>query len=442
MIRVRLITLVSLISAASALADTVPRLDRISAALTSPAEATITGASQAVPGQAAVICLNMETGWYAVTQAAVDGSFETRLFATPGAWILVGRLPFSRRCQGLVTGLSEWPCARYLRAGVHRMASRDATHNRDVLTCEDPTRRELLRTLVAIGAAPLLWSLRAEAQQGGALLTRTIPSSSEALPVVGLGSWITFNVGNDRGLRDECTEVIRVFLESGGRLIDSSPMYGSSQSVIGYALAKLKRPSQLFAADKVWIADGGQGASQIEESRRHWGVKRFDLVQVHNLLSWEKHLQTLFAMKREGRVRYVGITTSEGRRHDEFEKIMRSQPLDFIQVSYNPIDRDAERRILPLARDRGMAVIVNRPFQQGSLTRRLARHPLPGWAAGAGARSWAQLILKFIVSHPAVTCAIPATSSAAHARENMAAARGVLPDETMRRRIAETIGRL
>ncbi|MGK2856887.1 MAG: aldo/keto reductase [Thermoanaerobaculia bacterium] len=288
----------------------------------------------------------------------------------------------------------------------------------------------------------MLSPLVASAQASSPLLVRRIPSSGEAVPLVGLGSWITFNVGSDRVLRDECTEVVRAFLESGGRLVDSSPMYGSSQAVIGYALAKLGRPAQLFSTDKVWTSDGDEGPAQVEESRRRWGVAKFDLMQVHNLVAWERHLPLLQRMKKEGRLRYVGISTSEGRRHDEFERVMRTQVLDFVQLTYNPVDREAESRLLPLAKERGIAVLVNRPFQQGSLTRRLARHPLPVWAAELGARSWAQLILKFIVSHPAVTCAIPATSVAAHARENVGAARGPLPDDAMRRRIAEQIRRL
>jgi len=317
-----------------------------------------------------------------------------------------------------------------------------STRNRDRADRIDRDRRDLIRALLAAGGAVALSPLLASAQATAPLLTRRIPSSGEAIPLVGLGSWITFNVGDDRELRDECAEVIRTFFESGGRLIDSSPMYGSSQEVIGYVLAKLKRPAQLFSADKVWTSNGDEGPSQIEETRRHWGVAKLDLVQVHNLGAWEQHLRTLGVMKAAGKIRYVGITTSEGRRHDEFERVMRSQKLDFVQFTYNPVDREAESRLLPLAKDRGMAVIVNRPFQQGALTRRLARQPLPAWAAEVGAKSWAQLVLKFIVSHPAVTCAIPATSVAAHARENMNAARGVLPDEAMRKRIADAIGRL
>ena len=212
-------------------------------------------------------------------------------------------------------------------------------------------------------------------------------------------------------------------------------MYGSSQEVIGYGLDKLRNPRALFSADKVWISSGARGPGQIEESRGHWGVPRFDLLQVHNLLSWEEHLRTLFAMKAGGRLRYVGITTSEGRRHPEIEQIMRSQPLDFVQVTYNVLDREVEDRILPLARERKIAVIANRPFRQGSLIRRLERFPLPPWAGAIGCASWAQFLLKFIVSHPSVTCAIPATSRVDHVRENLGAAYGVIPDEAMRRRM-------
>ncbi len=296
------------------------------------------------------------------------------------------------------------------------------------------TRRAALRRMAGGAAALCVGPLDLLAQQRP-LLTRVIPSSAERIPVVGLGSWITFNVGNDRELRDECAEVMRAFFAAGGRVIDSSPMYGSSQSVIGYGLRKLGMPRALFSADKVWIASGARGPAQIEESRRHWNVGRFDLLQVHNLLAWEDHLRTLLAMKQEGRLRYVGITTSEGRRHGDIERIMGSQPIDFVQVTYNVLDREAERRILPLARERGIAVLVNRPFRQGGLIRQVERHRLPPWASEIGAGNWAQFLLKFIIAHPAVTCVIPATSQVAHVRENMGAARDPLPDDSMRRRM-------
>ncbi|MGE0240217.1 MAG: aldo/keto reductase [Parvibaculaceae bacterium] len=270
-------------------------------------------------------------------------------------------------------------------------------------------------------------------------LLRTIPSSGETLPAIGLGSWITFNVGDDPVLRDECAEVMAAFFAAGGRMIDSSPMYGSAQPVIGHGLKKLGAAQSLFSADKVWTSSAEDGPVQIEQSRSFWGVPRFDLVQVHNLLAWEAHLDTLFAMKADGRVRYVGISTSEGRRHDLFAEIMRAHPIDFVQLTYNPLDREVEERLLPLAVERGMAVIVNRPFQQGALTRRLDGETLPDWAGELGATSWAQIVLKFILAHPAVTVIIPATTRVDHVRENVAAATGLLPDTALRDRIAAHI---
>jgi diketogulonate reductase-like aldo/keto reductase len=303
------------------------------------------------------------------------------------------------------------------------------------------SRRALLVSTAAAGAASILRPLT-PGPRPGPVLTRPIPSSGEKLPLVGLGSWITFNVGDDAVARDSCAEVLRAFFQEGGRLIDSSPMYGSSQEVIGYGLHKLQMPSQLFAADKVWISSGARGPEQVEESRRRWGIARFDLVQVHNLLSWEEHLPKLFAMKAAGRLRYVGVTTSEGRRHPEVERILASQPIDFLQVSYSVLDRDVEERILPLARERGIGVIVNRPFRRGELIRKVEHSPLPPWAGEIDCANWPQLLLKFIVSHPAVTCAIPATSRAEHVRENLGASYGRLPDEAMRHRLVAHVEKL
>lgn len=304
------------------------------------------------------------------------------------------------------------------------------------MTIHRPTRRAVLTGSAALALSALASPLRAQATQ---IAQRTIPSTGESIPAIGLGSWITFNVGDDPALRDECAAVMAAFFEGGGRMIDSSPMYGSSQPVIGYGLSKLGAPP-VFAADKVWTS--GDGPEQIEQSREYWGVPRFDLLQVHNLVSWQEHLKTLRAMKDAGKLRYVGITTSEGRRHDLFEEIMRAEPLDFVQLTYNIVDREVEERLLPLARDRGMAVIVNRPFRQGDLTRDLAGKALPDWAAEIGAASWAQFILKYILAHPAITVAIPATSRVDHVRENLAAATGPLPDEAMRRRMAAYVEQL
>ena len=297
------------------------------------------------------------------------------------------------------------------------------------------SRRRLLRAFAAFGTCAALPRVSAQAP-ARAILTRAIPSTGEPMPLVGLGSWITFNVGNDPIARDACADVMRAFVDAGGRMIDSSPMYGSSQETIGHGLRRAALAGRIFAADKVWISSGARGREQIEQSRRHWQVARFDLLQVHNLLNWQEHLPTLFAMKAAGQLRYVGITTSEGRRHREIEQLMRSHPIDFVQLTYNPLDREVEERILPLARDRGIAVIANRPFREGALLRALARQPLPAWGAELGCRSWAQLVLKFIVSNPSVTCAIPATTSVAHVLENVGAAQAPLPDAAMRQRIA------
>ena len=266
--------------------------------------------------------------------------------------------------------------------------------------------------------------------------SRPIPSSGERLPLLGLGSWITFNVGDDRQLQNECATVIAAFFAGGGRLIDSSPMYGSSQPTIGYGLRKQGSLKGVFSADKVWTPDTDGGPAQIERSREAWGVPQFDLLQVHNLLAWEAHLPLLFKMKADGKLRYVGITTSHGRRHDDIESVMREHPIDFLQITYNVLDREVEERILPMAQEQRIAVIINRPFQQGAIIRRLEGKPLPPFAAESGATSWAQFLLKFIISHPAVTCAIPATSRVDHVRENLASAGGVLPDDALRQKMA------
>lgn len=304
------------------------------------------------------------------------------------------------------------------------------------------TRRTILKHMAAAAASALLPPASAAWAQAEPRVMKRIPSTGERIPCVGLGTWITFNVGNDPLLRDECAAVMAAFFDAGGRIIDSSPMYGSSQAVIGHGLDKLDRPSGMFSADKVWTSSGAEGPSQIAESQRLWGVPHFDLLQVHNLLAWEEHLETLFEMKAAGQLRYVGITTSEARRHDLFERIMLAQPLDFVQLTYNVVDREAEDRLLPLAAERGMAVLANRPFRQKALIRRLEGKPLPEWSADIGATNWAQFILKFIVSHSAITAAIPATTRVDHVRENMAAAGGIVPDAPMRRRMAAYVNAL
>jgi len=264
-----------------------------------------------------------------------------------------------------------------------------------------------------------------------AIITRRIPVSGEKIPAIGMGSWLTFGIGNEPEKLATRVAILRSFFAGGGYLIDSSPMYGNAEKVIGECLATIQ-PFSLFAATKVWTSGWQQGIRQMETSRRLWGLPRFDLLQIHNLLDWKVHIETLKAWKQEGKVRYIGVTTSHGRRHDELEMIMRTQPIDFVQFTYNILDREAEARLLPLAKDKGIAVIVNRPFQGGELFPYTVRKNLPGMASELQIENWAQFFLKYIISHPAVTCAIPATSQVQHMQENIAACYGPLPDKAMR----------
>lgn len=304
-----------------------------------------------------------------------------------------------------------------------------------------PINRRVFLGMSTAGAALGIAGVPAFAA-GEDILTRAIPSTGQRIPAIGMGTWITFNVGEDRKLRDARTEVLGKFFEMGGGMIDSSPMYGSSEDVVGYALAKLGHPGGLFSATKVWTPSTLHGRAQIEDSRRLWGLDKFDLFQVHNLLNWEEHLETLRAEKAAGRLRYIGITTSHGMRHGGMEKVMQSEDIDFVQLTYNAVDREAEDRLLPLAAERGIAVICNRPFRRKQLIDFVQDHPLPTWAADAGAGNWPEFLLKFIISHPAVTCAIPATSRVEHMSENMNAMRGPLPDMKMRERMATYVRNL
>ncbi|MGB0631785.1 MAG: aldo/keto reductase [Alphaproteobacteria bacterium] len=268
---------------------------------------------------------------------------------------------------------------------------------------------------------------------------RPFPRSGELLPAIGMGSWITFNVGASARLRNARAEVLETFFSAGGTLIDSSPMYGSSEAVIGHGLGRIDTRGRLFSATKVWTPLTGQGISQMTESRRLWGLQRFDLMQVHNLVNWEDHLDTLATDKAAGKIRYIGITTSHGRRHDEFRQFMADHRVDAVQFTYNIVDREVERRLLPMAAELGQAVIINRPFRRGALFRKVAGRPLPDWAREFDCENWAQYFLKFVISHPAVTCAIPATSRVDHMRENMGALSGRLPDPKMRARMVRLI---
>jgi len=265
---------------------------------------------------------------------------------------------------------------------------------------------------------------------------RSIPKSGERLPAIGMGSWLTFAVGEDAEARAARVNVLQAFFQLGGRLIDSSPMYGSSEEVIGYCLQKLQAQDRVFSATKVWTVGWQAGIRQMHRSRALWGVKRFDLMQIHNMLDWHTHLETLKAWKQEGRIRYIGITTSHGRRHHELEKVLaKEDAFDFVQFTYNIEDREAEQRLLPLAAERKLAVIINRPFQRGSLFDNVAGKSLPAWASEFDCHNWAQFFLKFIISHPAVTCAIPATSRVDHMQQNMGSLRGRLPDAGLRNKM-------
>ncbi len=271
---------------------------------------------------------------------------------------------------------------------------------------------------------------------------KPIAASGERLPVVGMGTWLTFDVGDDHVARHRLQQVLLRFVAAGGGMIDSSPMYGSAERVVGDLLATpalAGSAERVFSASKIWTAFGPTGRTQLAYTLRLWRRARIDLMQVHNLLATDTHLRTLRAARDEGRVRYVGITTSHGRRHDEVARLLRTEPLDFVQITYNPADRSAEP-LLALAADRGVAVIVNRPFDGGYALRRLAQRPLPAWAgAELGVTTWAAFVLKWEVAHPAVTCAIPATSNPVHMDQNMAAAFGPQPTPAQRRRMGDAL---
>lgn len=304
------------------------------------------------------------------------------------------------------------------------------------------TRRDLLRLAgaagVAYGAGPSAAALlAADAPQAGTLIRRAIPSSGELLPVVGLGTSRVFNVTPSASELAPLREVVRELVAAGGEVVDTSPMYGHSEDVVGRLSAELALRPKLFLATKVWTSGKEAGIRQMEESMRKLGASTIDLMQVHNLLDTETHLATLREWKGAGRIRYVGATHWERGAHDDVEKLLRTERLDVVQINYSVAEREVEQRILPLAREKGVAVLVNRPFARGGLLKRLSGKPLPSFAAEIGCTSWAQILLKFVVSHPAVTCAIPATSKASHMRDNMNAARGALPDEALRKRIAE-----
>jgi diketogulonate reductase-like aldo/keto reductase len=305
----------------------------------------------------------------------------------------------------------------------------------------DSNRRSTLRLLAAMAGMAMVGPGAAgrSRDKEAFMHSRTIPSSGESLPVIGLGTWQTFDVGTSASERAPLAEVLAGFVELGGKLLDSSPMYGRSEEVAGDLAAQLGLHDRLFLATKVWTSGKQAGIAQMRDSMRKLRTERIDLMQVHNLVDADTHLDTLAEWQQAGLVRYVGVTHYTASAHDEVARLITARPVDFIQINYSLGEREAERRLLPLAMERGIAVIANRPFGGGNLLRRLRNQPLPDWAAEIDCQSWAQLLLKFVVSHPAITCAIPATSRVEHLRDNMQAGYGRLPDQALRQRIAAAV---
>ena len=294
----------------------------------------------------------------------------------------------------------------------------------------DPRRRELLGALAGL-------ALMDAASASQAMLVRAIPSSGEKLPVIGAGTWQSFDVGGDAAARAPLKEVLRVLFAGGGRVVDSSPMYGASESVVGDLCSELGICEPLFLATKVWARGREAGLREMQRSIERMRAGRMDLMQVHNLLDVETHTKTLLDWKARTRVRYIGITHYTASAHAQVERWLKTKQYDFVQINYSLAEPESERGILPLARELGVAVMVNRPFATGGMFRRTRGKPLPAWAAELGIESWAQYFLKWIVAHPAVTCAIPATSKPAHMRDNAGAGVGAMPDEAMRRRMQQ-----
>lgn len=273
-------------------------------------------------------------------------------------------------------------------------------------------------------------------------VTRRIPSTGEALPAIGVGTWQTFDVGTNGNARAALSEVLKALVAAGGGMMDSSPMYGSSETVAGDLMFGLGLREDLFVATKVWTRGEAQGVRQMQESFRKLRVEKMDLLQVHNLVDVATHTKTLQEWKAQGRVRYLGITHYTASAYPEVEKWLATKQYDFLQINYSLAERESGKRLLPLAAELGAAVIVNRPFAEGALLRRTRGRPLPPWAAELGIESWAQYCLKWIVAHPAVTCAIPGTGRADHMRDNLAAGLLPLPDEAQRLRMAQYLDSL
>ena len=304
------------------------------------------------------------------------------------------------------------------------------------------TRREAAKLIGGTAAAVVLPITTQAATESSTILTRTIPSSGETLPVIGLGTWRAFDVDLTSDIRRHLEEVLSLFVKLSGRVIDSSPMYGRAEVVIGELTAALGIREKLFLATKVWTRGKENGVKSTERSMALLRTNRIDLMQVHNLLDVHTHLATLRQWKEQGRIRYIGVTHYNSSAFPEIEKILRTEKLDFLQINYSLMEPEAEQRVLPVTQERRIAVLVNRPFGGGDIFERVRSKPLPDWAAEFDCRSWAQFFLKWIIAHPAVTCVIPATDKPRHLEDNMLAGIGPLPDARMRRRMVELLSSL
>jgi len=299
----------------------------------------------------------------------------------------------------------------------------------------DAGKRRTLGTLAGL-------ALTGVASGSEVMATRPIPSGGERLPVIGIGTWQTFDVGGDAAARATLKEVMRQFFAGGGRVVDSSPMYGSSESVVGDLCGALGICEPLFMATKVYTQGRDEGIRQMQRSIERMRAGRMDLMQVHNLLDVATHTPTMREWKAQGRVRYIGITHYASHAYLEIERLLRTRQYDFVQINYSLAESESEKTILPLAQELGVAVIANRPFAEGAMFRHVRGKALPAWAAEPGIASWAQYFLKWIVSHPAVTCTIPGTGKAEHMQDNLAAGFGAMPDEAQRRRMAQAYAAL
>jgi diketogulonate reductase-like aldo/keto reductase len=302
----------------------------------------------------------------------------------------------------------------------------------------DMSRRDFMRA--AVGAGVLTFA--EQFAMADEIITKPLPKTGERLPVIGLGTWQTFDVGSDKSAREPLKSVLREFIQLGGSVIDSSPMYGRSERVTGDLAAELGVQKKIFLATKVWTSGRDAGIRQMEESFKCLRTQRMDLMQVHNLVDYRTHLATLRQWKEQGKVRYIGVTHYTESAYDDLARVLAAEDLDFVQLNYSIAERAAEKRLLPLAAEKRLAVLVNRPLAAGGLFTKVRGKPLPAWAKESGCASWAQFFLKFVVSHPAVTCAIPATSKTEHLVDNMKSSLEPLPDVATRERMARYVAEI